>query len=69
MAVLLRMSALLKHLPHKWAKKLLPSQVHYVGSHPIAGSEQRGVEFARDDLFVGADCILTATKSTDVDCG
>jgi prephenate dehydrogenase len=55
-----------KALAHKWAKKNLPSRVQYVGSHPIAGSEQRGVEFARDDLFVGADCILTATKSTDV---
>jgi prephenate dehydrogenase len=55
-----------KGLAHKWAKKNLPSRVQYVGSHPIAGSEQRGVEFARDDLFVGADCILTATKSTDV---
>jgi prephenate dehydrogenase len=55
-----------KALAHKWAKKNLPSRVHYVGSHPIAGSEQRGVEFARDDLFVGADCILTAVKNTDV---
>ena len=53
-----------KALAHKWAKKL-PSRVQYVGSHPIAGSEQRGVEFARDDLFAGANCILTATKSTD----
>lgn len=54
-----------KALPHKWAKKLLPAGVNYVGSHPIAGSEQRGVEFARDDMFAGADCILTATKNTD----
>ena len=54
-----------KVLSHKWAKKLLPARVQYVGSHPIAGSEQRGVEFARDDLFVGADCILTAANNTD----
>ncbi|MHC4510226.1 MAG: prephenate dehydrogenase, partial [Planctomycetota bacterium] len=40
-----------KVLPHRWAAKRLPGTVHYVGSHPIAGSEQRGVEFARDDLF------------------
>ena len=53
-----------KVLPHRWAKKL-PKTVRYVGSHPIAGSEQRGIEFARDDLFDRAACILTATKGTD----
>jgi prephenate dehydrogenase len=53
-----------KVLPHRWADKRLPKSVYYVGSHPIAGSEQRGVEFARDDLFEQADCILTATKKT-----
>lgn len=54
-----------KVLPHKWAAKKLPETVHYVGSHPIAGSEQRGVEFARDDLFERATCILTTTKKTN----
>src|SRR2546421_9342977 len=29
----------------------LPEGVHFVGSHPMAGSEKRGVEFARADLF------------------
>jgi len=50
---------------HRWADKYLPKSVHYVGSHPIAGSEQRSVEFARDDLFDRALCILTTTKTTD----
>ncbi|MHC4560278.1 MAG: prephenate dehydrogenase [Planctomycetota bacterium] len=54
-----------KVLPHRWAAKKLPKKVRYVGSHPIAGSEQRGVEFARDDLFDQAMCILTKTKHTD----
>lgn len=54
-----------KNLPHRWAKKYLPKTVYYVGSHPIAGSEQRGVEFARDDLFDQAICILTSTKTTN----
>jgi len=56
-----------KALAHRWAAKRLPKTVHYVGSHPIAGSEQRGVEFARDDLFDEAMCILTATKRTNAD--
>jgi len=51
--------------PHRWAAKTLPRNVHYVGSHPVAGSEQRGVEFARDDLFDRAICILTTTKGTN----
>ncbi len=54
-----------KTLPHRWAEAHLPKTVHYVGSHPIAGSEQRGVEFARDDLFYQANCILTKTKKTN----
>ncbi len=53
-----------KVLPHRWAAKTLPKRVHYVGSHPIAGSEQGGVEFARDDLLEEAACILTTTKAT-----
>jgi prephenate dehydrogenase len=54
-----------KVLPHRWAAKKLPKRVHYVGSHPIAGSEQRGVEFSRDDLLDQTTCILTTTKKTN----
>lgn len=54
-----------KVLPHRWADEALPKGVHYVGSHPIAGSEQRGIEFARDDLFDRAICILTTTKKSN----
>ena len=32
----------------------LPPTVHFVGGHPMAGSHQAGVEFARPDLFEGA---------------
>jgi len=54
-----------KVLAHRWAARRLPSTVRYVGSHPIAGSEQRGVEFSRDDLFEDAMCILTTTDKTN----
>ena len=54
-----------KVLPHKWATKTIPKNVYYVGSHPIAGSEHRGVEFARDDLFQNSYCILTRTRDTN----
>jgi prephenate dehydrogenase len=53
-----------KILPHVWAQQRLNSHVYYVGSHPVAGSEQRGLEFSRDDLFAQARCILTTTPQT-----
>jgi prephenate dehydrogenase len=33
------------------AAESLPRSVHFVGGHPMAGSHQVGVEFARPDLF------------------
>lgn len=54
-----------KVLPHRWAARLLPRNVHFVGSHPIAGSEQRGAEAAQEDLLDGAYCIVTVTGRTN----
>ena len=39
--------------------------VRFVGGHPLAGSEQRGISAARKGLFRGACCILTQTENTD----
>lgn len=47
------------------AEQTLPSHAHFVGSHPMAGSDKRGVEFARTDLFQHALCITTPTDRTD----
>ncbi|MBF0478476.1 MAG: prephenate dehydrogenase/arogenate dehydrogenase family protein [Candidatus Omnitrophica bacterium] len=46
------------------AAKLLAFPDNFVGSHPLAGSEKRGVENAVDSLFTGAKCILTPIKTT-----
>src|SRR3954470_6150228 len=48
------------------ADELLPPPLRprFVGSHPMAGSEKRGVEHARPDLFRDAMCILTPTDRT-----
>lgn len=40
----------------------LPSQ--FVPGHPIAGSEQSGVEASREDLYVNHRVILTPTETT-----
>jgi prephenate dehydrogenase len=37
----------------------------FVGGHPMAGSEQEGVEGADADLFEGATWVLTPTEGTD----
>lgn len=39
----------------------------FVGSHPMAGSEQAGFEAARSDLFQGAPCIVTPTPDSEAD--
>ena len=39
--------------------------VFFVGSHPIAGTENSGVEAAFSDLFLEKKCILTPSKKTD----
>lgn len=41
--------------------------VSFVGSHPMAGSEHTGVEFARSDLLEGSPCIVTRTPRTNKD--
>ena len=37
----------------------------FVGSHPMAGSEQAGYRVSRADLFRGATVIITPTERTD----
>ncbi len=41
------------------AQQFLPNYVSFVGSHPLAGSEKRGIQFADERLFEGALCIMT----------
>jgi prephenate dehydrogenase len=43
----------------------MPSGVHFVGAHPIAGRECSGLNGARHDLFVGAKCIITPVDGTN----
>jgi prephenate dehydrogenase len=43
---------------------LLEDRALWIGSHPMAGSEQGGFSAARADLFEGAAVILTPTRHT-----
>ncbi len=46
-------------------ERRLPHHVAFVGGHPLAGSEQQGIEAADASLFDGSVCILTKTARTD----
>lgn len=40
----------------------------YVGTHPMAGAEKKGVSDAKSGLFYGATCIITPTEKTRPKC-
>jgi prephenate dehydrogenase len=42
----------------------LPNRATFIGSHPLAGSEKAGPEFARADLLVNRVVVMTPTKAT-----
>lgn len=46
-------------------ERLLKSVCHFVGAHPMAGSEKSGIAVASASLFDGAACIITPTRNTN----
>ena len=46
------------------AERLMPRRAHFVGGHPMTGSERTGVENADPYLFESAYYVLTPTRST-----
>ena len=47
-------------------ERMIPERASYIGAHPIAGSENSGIDSASPDLFDGAKCIITPTKDSDL---
>lgn len=43
----------------------LPAGVAFVGGHPLAGSERRGIRAAKRSLYDGSLCILAKTRRTN----
>lgn len=43
----------------------LPSTIHFIAGHPIAGTENAGVEAAFPALFQNRKCIITPTEKTN----
>ncbi len=48
------------------AEALIPDERYFVGGHPMAGSEESGVEAAVPYLFLDATYVITPTEYTDV---
>lgn len=42
----------------------LPADVEFIGSHPLAGSEKQGCEFADPQLLEGRVCVVTPVETT-----
>ncbi len=55
-------SSIVKGIEHD-----LPDNIHFIGGHPIAGTENSGVLSADSSLFEGRRCILTPTEKTDIE--
>ena len=45
-------------------ERRLPKHVSFVGAHPLAGSDQQGIEAASPTLFAGSVAIVTPTART-----
>ena len=52
----------------KIAEQILPKEIFFVGTHPMAGSEKRGVDFATANLFKDSVLIVTPTTKTNKKC-
>lgn len=47
------------------AEKIIGRKGYFVGTHPMAGSEQSGIDKADGNLFKNAPCIITRTRRTN----
>jgi prephenate dehydrogenase len=47
------------------AHAVLKGHAHFVGSHPMAGSEKTGWKYGAANLFEGRTCFVTPLKNTD----
>jgi len=59
-----------KSLICRHGRAALPKKVAFVGSHPMAGSEKTGLDYADAELFQNRACFVTPlldTKAKDID--
>lgn len=44
-------------------QNILPAGVDFIFCHPMAGREKKGIDYASDKVFIGANFIITPTKT------
>jgi len=49
----------------KTIEGFLPKYIHFIGGHPVTGSENDGIDYASETLFRNFYYVLTPTASTD----
>ena len=54
-----------KERVHREMESCLPKSIHFLGGHPMCGSEQSGFEASRADLFQGKAFFLTGKTTSD----
>lgn len=64
-AIVMDVGSTKKKIVCKLTPSLSLSEVHFVGTHPLAGSEESGIEVAKTDLFEGATCVITPVPQTN----
>ncbi|MEI8348776.1 MAG: prephenate dehydrogenase [Candidatus Omnitrophota bacterium] len=51
-----------KELIEKSARACLPHGTHFVGCHPLCGSDKSGAVYAQKNLYQGSLCLITSSK-------
>lgn len=51
-----------KEMVMNCVSSILPRDMQFVGGHPMAGREYKGIEYAEADIFKGANYIITPGK-------
>jgi prephenate dehydrogenase len=46
---------------------IMPEGIHFVGVHPMAGTEKSGIDALKPSLFEDATVIITPTENTNID--
>ncbi|GAB4147035.1 MAG: prephenate dehydrogenase [Planctomycetaceae bacterium] len=54
----------IKEQIHRELAGKLPDDVTFIGSHPLAGSEKNGFEYAEPDLFQDRVCVITPDEDS-----
>ncbi len=62
--VVVDVSGVKTDLPEELGAVCAQYHVHYLSTHPMAGKERSGYEVSDEDLFQGANFIITPTPST-----